>query len=93
MLSEELGTFSADVISWISARYGTPVPRDAVRKICAELYFGTEQAPGLYRLEIPMLSLHWEDLPLTVGVYTGRNLPEWELAKKPWGGRISLMTG
>lgn len=85
MLSEELGTFSADVISWISARYGTPVPRDAVRKICAELYFGTELAPGLYRLEIPMLSLHWEDLPLPVGVYTGRNLPEWQLAKKALG--------
>lgn len=84
-LSEELATFSGNVISWISSRYGTPVLRDPVRKLCAGLYFGTDEEPGLYSLEVPMLSLHWEDLPLPVGVYTGRNLPEWQLAKKALG--------
>jgi phosphoglycolate phosphatase-like HAD superfamily hydrolase len=53
--------------------------------MCAELYFGTEEAPGLYRLEIPMLGSHWEELPLPVGVYTGRNLAEWHLAKNALG--------
>lgn len=84
-LSEELATFSGTVLSWINFRYGTPVPRDPVRKLCAELYFGTDEKSGLYSLEIPMLSFHWRDLPVPVGVYTGRNLPEWDFAKKNLG--------
>lgn len=84
-LIEELSTFSGNVISWISSVYGTPVPRDAVRKMCADLYFGTEEVPGLYRLEIPMLGYYWKKLPLPVGVYTGRNIAEWDLAKKTLG--------
>ena len=80
-LNEELRTFSGNVISWISERYADPVPRDAVRKMCTELYFGTEKSPGLYRLETPMLRSHWEELGIPVGVYTGRNLAEWDLAK------------
>ena len=84
-LEEKLSAFSGNVISWISTVYGTPVARDAVRKICAELYFGTEEEPGLYKLETPMLRSHWEELRIPVGVYTGRNLAEWHLAKKALG--------
>ncbi len=81
MLSKELNTFSGTVISWINERYAA-LERDAVRKMCSELYFGTEDSPGLYSLEIPMLGCHWQELPLPVGIYTGRNLLEWHLAKK-----------
>ena len=32
-----------------------------------------------------MLHCHWRELPLPVGIYTGRNLAEWELAKESLG--------
>lgn len=81
----ELLSLKGSLVSWIDERFGTPVPRDQIRKMCSELYIGAEENQGLYRLEVPMLSFHWSELPLPVGVYTGRNLIEWELAKKMLG--------
>lgn len=84
-LSEELAAFKGTVVSWIDERFGTPVPRDTIRAMCSELYIGGKENQGLYALEVPMLSFHWSGLPFPVGVYTGRNLIEWELAKKALG--------
>ncbi|NLD04450.1 MAG: HAD family hydrolase [Synergistaceae bacterium] len=84
-LSDELLTFKGTVISWVDERFGTPVPRDQIRELCAGLYIGSNGDQGLHRLEVPMLRVHWSKLPLPVGVYTGRNLIEWELAKKALG--------
>lgn len=84
-LSEELMTFEGTVISWVDERYGTPVRRDRVRDMCTELYVGSCGKKGLYSLEVPMLGLHWSEIPLPVGIYTGRNLVEWNLAKNTLG--------
>ncbi len=84
-LSNELSAFKGTVTSWMDVRFGTPVPRSEIREMCAELYIGSNGDHGLYRLEVPMLSFHWSELPFPVGVYTGRNLVEWNLAKKALG--------
>lgn len=83
-LISELHQFEGNVTSWVQARYGSIVPRTPVREMCAELYSGGESG-GLHKLEVPMLSCHWSELPLPVGIYTGRNLAEWELAKESLG--------
>ena len=84
-LEIELSAFKGTVPAWVKEKYGAPVPRDIVRGMCADLYIGEEGNPGLYSLEVPMLSFHWSKLPLPVGIYTGRNLIEWDLAKKALG--------
>jgi len=81
VLAEELKTFEGDVVSWVTCRYGGLVPRQSVRSFCAELY----GAGGLHLLETPMVCAHWSKLPLPVGIYTGRNELELELAKKSLG--------
>ncbi|MCE5202577.1 MAG: HAD family hydrolase [Synergistaceae bacterium] len=83
-LEEEIETFKGSVPLWVASRYGELVPRSEVRSLCAELY-GTGDTGGLHMLETPMLHSHWSELPLPVGIYTGRNLIEWELAKKSLG--------
>ena len=84
-LVSELQTYSGSVEEWCQSRYGNTVPRDAVRKYCYGLYGGTEQRAGLHLLEVPMLTSHWKELPLPVGIYTGRDLREWSLAKVSLG--------
>lgn len=81
-LQEELTTFSGTVPDWVLSRYGELVSRLEVREYCNNLYCGTKTREGLYNLETPMLSCHWKELPLPVSIYTGRNLTEFELAKK-----------
>lgn len=80
-LAEEINTFKDTVPAWIASRYGNKVSRSRVREMCAKLY-GDSEGGGLHMLETPMLRSHWRELPLPVGVYTGRNLLEWELAKE-----------
>lgn len=81
-LKEELKSFSGTLQDWVLSRYGNLVPRLEVRKYCNDLYAGTSEKMGLYNLETPMVNCHWSELPLPVGIYTGRNLAEFELAKK-----------
>lgn len=76
-LAEEIKTCDGSSVAWVTRRYGNIVPRDAVRKMCSELY-----CSKLHLLETPMLRCDWKELPLPVGIYTGRNLTEWELAKE-----------
>lgn len=84
-LSSELLSFDGTAVSWVKMRYGGLVSRDISRKICTELYIGKGGTGGLYKLETPMLDRHWNSLPLPVGIYTGRDLSEWELAKERLG--------
>lgn len=85
-LAAEVATLRGDdVAAWVLSRYGDRVPRGAVRQMCAGLYQGTDAEEGLFRLEIPMLRCSWRDLPLPVGIYSGRCMAEWNLAKKSLG--------
>ena len=47
-----------------------------------ELYVGTEDEPGQWTSDRPMLTADWKRLPLPAYVYTGRDLKEWRLAQK-----------
>jgi phosphoglycolate phosphatase-like HAD superfamily hydrolase len=71
------------------SRYGDPVDRNTLRSICEEMYLGehftgklrrTKVGRGLWHEEKPLLSCHWADLSLPAAIYTGRFLPELELA-------------
>lgn len=84
-LQEELKTFYGSVQEWVLSRYGNLVSRKKVREYCNDLYCGTKDRVGLHTLEIPMVNCHWSALPLPVAIYTGRNLSEFELAKKSLG--------
>lgn len=84
-LSSELESYSGNVPEWCVSRYGSFVSRSCVREYCRSLYFGTSSRKGLHLLEYPMLTSGWHELPLPVGIYTGRDLPEWNLAKAALG--------
>lgn len=82
-LLSELESYRAPVPQWVTARYGSLVPRPEVRALCAELYGG--KGCGLHLLERPMIQKHWRELGLPVAIYSGRNGLEWELAKDSLG--------
>ncbi len=90
-----LKSCDVDPADWVPARFGERVDRASVRMICEELYYGRDvyrsvrsvtprfvSVPGLWRMERPFITHHWSDLPLPVGIYTGRSDPEMELALK-----------
>ena len=82
-LAAEVSTLrDGDVVSWVLSRYGEGVSRGTIRRMCHDLYQGTAEEEGLFRLEIPMLRRSWRDLPLPVGIYTGRCVSEWKLAQE-----------
>lgn len=82
-LAEEIKDYNTPLEEWVRGKYGTSVPRDAVRSMCADLY--GSKGRGLHLLERPMLARRWDSLGLPTAVYTGRNLLEWELAKESLG--------
>ena len=80
------GCSDMDVPSWVKRTFGELVERDVIRRVCDELYFGTEQSDeggllpspvkGLQENETPMISMHWSSLPVPSGIYTGRSAKE-----------------
>jgi FMN phosphatase YigB (HAD superfamily) len=87
-----------DIEQWIRHGYGIKVPRNLVRKLCSEIYYGDEvflkatgkppslvKCRGLWRFERPYLGLSWHNLVLPAGIYTGRYKYELELALKILG--------
>jgi hypothetical protein len=77
------------IIEHARSRYGDPVDRNTLRTLCEEMYLGenftgeqrrTKVARGLWHEEKPLLCCHWGDLSLPAAIYTGRFLPELELA-------------
>ncbi|MDY3868373.1 MAG: HAD family hydrolase [Pyramidobacter sp.] len=79
------GFTAGSVEEWVTRTFSPAVPRRAVRRLCARLYRGKSGGDGLCRLEMPMLRCSWRRLPLPVGIYTGRSLDEWELARRTLG--------
>ena len=84
-LSHALENFKGDVKEWVASNYGELIPYGEFRKHCDELYLGTEKKRGLQALETPLLHKNWRDLPLPVGLYTGRDLAELACAYKSLG--------
>lgn len=82
-LLSEISDFRDSVPAWVASKYGCKVPRREVRALCVELY-GTK-GNGLHLLETPMLKKHWSKLGAPVGIYSGRDTMEWELAKESLG--------
>ncbi len=76
-------------LSWIERRFPQGPPREEIRTLCEEIYFGEEysgmtgKSPlrplerGLWKLDTPLVRWHWSSLPLPSAIYTGR--PETEL--------------
>jgi phosphoglycolate phosphatase-like HAD superfamily hydrolase len=80
-------------VPWVYERYGNLVPRDELRELCEEIYFGADmlgsargRTPasitmrGLWNQERPALGVSWRRLGLPVGIYTGRSRAELSLA-------------
>ena len=84
-LAEELKTFSSSVEEWTLARYGALIPRKEFRKYCDDLYLGTKDSKGLHLLETPQIHAKWNELPLPVGLYTGRDRKELACAYESLG--------
>jgi len=77
------------IVDHARSRYGDPVDRNALRTLCEEMYLGeyfpgehrrTKVERGLWHEEKPLLCCHWGDFSLPAAIYTGRFLPELELA-------------
>ena len=84
-LTEELKTFSGDVIEWTLSRYGDLIPYAEFRQHCDNLYLGTKGSKGLHLLETPLIHVKWNELPLPVGIYTGRDCKEISCAYESLG--------
>ncbi len=84
-LAEELKTFSGSVKEWTLARYGALIPRKEFRKYCDDLYLGTKDSKGLHLLETPQIHAKWNEMPLPVGLYTGRDRKELACAYESLG--------
>ena len=83
-----------DIEEWEKKNVGDRISRLVVRRICEELYYGAEKigsimgesplfitsGKGYWREEKPQISMHWSDLSLPVGIYTGRSKGEMKLA-------------
>jgi phosphoglycolate phosphatase-like HAD superfamily hydrolase len=66
-----------DCVEWLRGAFAEKYRRDHIREVCARDYFG-----WAYKLETPALLAGWRSLPLPAYIYTGRDLKEWELAKR-----------
>ncbi len=91
--SARLASFEGtDVMCWVRQSFGESFSRQEVRLLCEELYFGGQElwekrgrhpripeVSGLWRMETPLIRSSWKDLPLPVGIYTGRPRAELDL--------------
>lgn len=83
-LSADVASFSISVPHWVESRFGVHVQRGTIHEMCRRLYgYGTDG--GLHKLEKPLIKKRWSELPLPVGIYTGRNKIEWSFAKECLG--------
>lgn len=80
---------------WARESFSEKVPREAVGRVCEEMYFGgdefeamgkellyTTRRKGLWEEDGPLASFHWRELPVPAAIYTGRPLSELALALK-----------
>jgi phosphoglycolate phosphatase-like HAD superfamily hydrolase len=71
-----------DCSTWLPTRYPLVFDRLAIRTLGQDTYTGTEENPGAWTLDEPMLRSHWSRLPRPVYIYTGRDEREWLLAQR-----------
>lgn len=84
-LSDLIKDVGCDVEGWTRAHFGDEIKLSSVQDMCWEMYAGGNGKPGLHSLEVPLVTTNWKDMPLPVGIYTGRNTAEWALAKETLG--------
>lgn len=83
---EELSLFDGDdPVNWVRRRFGEPdfhgSFREAVRSFCDRLYVeGFEGSRPYYTYERPLIRRSFREIPLPVGIYTGRPWRELDLA-------------
>ncbi len=73
-LHKIIATCDGDCVSWLRAHFAETFPRNEVRAICEDFYFGSGEQPGTSAQEVPLIDIDWKDLPLPAYVYTGRDL-------------------
>ncbi|EHM10686.1 putative phosphatase [Thermanaerovibrio velox DSM 12556] len=86
----ELTLFDGDdPVEWVLERFGEPDPgfqfREAVRSFCDRLYVEGIDCEPYYTYERPLIKRSFKDIPLPVGIYTGRPWRELDLALKLLG--------
>jgi phosphoglycolate phosphatase-like HAD superfamily hydrolase len=70
-----------DCVAWLPLHYEDRYDRLRIRQLGRTLYAGTDDSPGEWMLDKPMLDIHWSRLPLPAYIYTGRDMKEWRLAQ------------
>lgn len=87
-----------DSVSWVYANFSGAIPRNIIRQLCEEIYFGKDEyfsvngkAPvlykgrGLWQQEKPIIDTHWKNFSLPVCIFTGRSWNECLLGLKLLG--------
>lgn len=72
----------ANVIDWVETNFGSGIGFSEIQAIGWKLYAGDQNNKGLYNKETPLVSTNWKDMPLPVGIYSGRNSIEWTFAQE-----------
>ncbi|MDL2263842.1 HAD family hydrolase [Synergistaceae bacterium OttesenSCG-928-I11] len=81
-LHEIVATCKGDCVSWLRAHFAETFPRDDVRALCEDFYFGNDEKSGTSAMETPLIDVNWKNLPLPAYIYTGRDLREWRAAQR-----------
>lgn len=84
-LANLIAGMKGDAVAWVKENYGDRIPREKMLDTAWNLYVGDADHDGLHRLEKPLVHMNWKDMPLPVGVYSGRNQTEWKLGKEKLG--------
>lgn len=87
-----------DLIGWVKNSFDEGINRLEVRRLCEDLYLGEKMCreilartprlsglSGLWKVEKPLITRNWKEIPLPAGIYTGRPWPEMQLALKVLG--------
>jgi phosphoglycolate phosphatase-like HAD superfamily hydrolase len=81
-MGEMLAPYSGECAGWLPKLARIRFDIATVRIWGQELYAGTDEEPGQWISDRPMLTVSWKRLPLPIYIYTGRYLKEWRLAQK-----------
>ena len=70
-LADMIKNSGSDVEEWTRRNFGDEIKLLTVQEEGWGLYAGDGRNPGLYNLEVPLISTNWKDMPLPVVIYTG----------------------
>jgi phosphoglycolate phosphatase-like HAD superfamily hydrolase len=80
-MGEMLAPYKGECADWIPELAPIRFDIATVRIWGQELYAGTEDEPGRWISDKPMIEADWRRLPLPAYIYTGRYAAEWRLAQ------------